>query len=1149
MRLPSTAVVLLILFGRSAPAQTPLLPNAGFEEGVGATPGGWQLSGGTGSWERTGHTGGRSVSVTGDGTESNLWRSGDLALTPRQTCRVSMWMRVAPGTAGGCIVTGPSFANRDYSAGEQWEERDFVFVAPDDPAAAFLRFGQWMVKGRVFFDDVHLVPVEPIHRLVSGMELGAGEAITGGTYSFRSDFGSEGSNYARPLFSNQCGFNSNRWTVTTGASVTYRHRVEGHAQRSASIKVNVGYYQSGKLVVEASRDGKAWLSLGETAAVGMLEAKLPAELFPAEETYVRFTGADAANLQVYGYEYSADLEANPPDTKGTTAFFELLQAPGNIHIASAGDLTPGGENHVVILAGPTALPQGGVARVRVRGDRSDRTTQVRVQPRMATVRVPYEVRDTGPQTIEVSVLPPGGDQPLFAAQARFAVADLYKSDFGYALPSDETAALWWAEGPYKVSRERPLPEAAKPAVEVEAARDEYEPVQLVLRPAKDLARVQARATDLKGPGNARIPADAIDISAVDYVSVRIPTDDTGCEGSWPDPLPPAREAFTAKGGQNQPLWITVHVPKDAGAGRYEGSIELSAADWKRSVPLRVRVFDFALPDETHVQSGFGLDSGAIRAYHNLETNEEVRQVFDLYLQDFAAHRICPYDPMQLSPMKIEFTGLVWWGGEVVRDTKHSGEASLKVVDDSTTSPIDAHLADLIPIDPAKPYTIRWACKTTEPGQQYLVTVGCHDANRTWISGHNIDLAATGTGEWKVEERDITGRFAPEARFASITLRPAMWTEDGSNTGTAWFDDVELWSAPGPNLIPDPGFEQGLGEMDVKIDFGAWDKAAERAFNELHMNSFALPVQGMGGGTFHSRYYGSIGPYKQGTPEYERLMTKYLGLVTDHLAEKGWLDKQYVYWFDEPEPRDYDFVKEGMALLKRCGPKVRRMLTEEPIEPLFGSVDLWCPVVPNMDPVACAERQRAGDQIWWYVCTGPKAPYTTLFIDHNAIEMRMWLWMTWKWNIQGVLVWATNYWTSPCAYPAPKLQNPWEDPMSYVSGYDLPVGHIGYWGNGDGRFLYPPNRKVGEDKTKHLGGPVNCIRWEMLRDGIEDYEYLYLLRSLVERAQGEPAAAEAAKLLAIPEEIVTDKTHFTRDPQPLLAHRRKVAEAIERLGRP
>jgi hypothetical protein len=244
----------------------------------------------------------------------------------------------------------------------------------------------------------------------------------------------------------------------------------------------------------------------------------------------------------------------------------------------------------------------------------------------------------------------------------------------------------------------------------------------------------------------------------------------------------------------------------------------------------------------------------------------------------------------------------------------------------------------------------------------------------------------------------------------------------------------------------------------------------------------------------------------------------------------------------------------MEEIRRAGPKLRRMLTEEPVEPLFGAVDLWCPILDQFNPESCQSRQKQGEHIWWYVCTGPKAPYPGLFIDHSAIDLRMWPWMTWKWKAQGILVWESTYWTSGAAFPDPKIQNPWTDPMGYIGGYSFQPGFVGYWGNGDGRFLYPPNRDVANDKTKYLSGPVSSIRWEMLREGLEDYEYFWLLREAIGKAEKAGTAKDkldaARKLLDVGPEIITDKTNFTRDPQPLYERRASVAEMIETLtGKP
>jgi hypothetical protein len=61
-----------------------------------------------------------------------------------------------------------------------------------------------------------------------------------------------------------------------------------------------------------------------------------------------------------------------------------------------------------------------------------------------------------------------------------------------------------------------------------------------------------------------------------------------------------------------------------------------------TIPINVRIYDFEMPQRSHVQSGFGISPDNIRRYHNLQTQEEERQVWDLYMQSFREHRIAPY---------------------------------------------------------------------------------------------------------------------------------------------------------------------------------------------------------------------------------------------------------------------------------------------------------------------------------------------------------------------------------------------------------------------------------------------------------------------------------------------------------------------------
>ena len=589
--------------------------------------------------------------------------------------------------------------------------------------------------------------------------------------------------------------------------------------------------------------------------------------------------------------------------------------------------------------------------------------------------------------------------PGFAGAQTNEIADDARG--GHWLAQTKDLGVWWCEGGWRVGRERGMPAkgSIKPEpVTVCAARGEYEPVQVVVRAEKDGELLSAESSPLhKGWGRAA--PITVRMDEVAYVQVKRPTDKLGKAGWYPDPLPPLRLPLALPAQKNQPLWLTVHVPRDAKAGEYHGELRLKTSLGAVEVPLRVRVYDFALPEETHLKSALGMGSHSINRYHKLEGPEQREAVFDKYLLNFAQHRISPYSFYDYAPIDVRFVG------------------------------------------------------------------------------------------------------------------------EGTN-------------------------------KHAQVDFTKFDQAAARWLDQARFSTFVLPLHGMGGGTFHSRHLGELEGFKEGTPEFARLFQDYLSQIETHLRERNWLSKAFTYWFDEPAPRDFEFVVDGMKRLKAAAPGIRRMLTEQPEPPLLGHVDIWCGLTPKWTPELVRERRQAGEEVWWYICCGPHAPYLTEFIDHPGTELRLWPWQSWQYGVQGILIWETLYWTSPAAFPPPRLQDPWTDPMSYKSGYGEKPGEIGYWGNGDGRFLYPPRREPGTNQPPCLDAPINSLRWENLRDGMEDYEYFWLLQEDVQRVgtmKGETELLKQAReLLKVPSEVSKDTTHFTTDPRVVMEHRDRVARMIERL---
>ena len=170
------------------------ITNGAFEGLDGEFPNGWILpSGNEGKWEFSGKTG-RSISVSGQGNESSYWRSEQNPFSSDTFYRLRFSV-FADGT--GTVIAGSHLANIDLPASIDWQNKEFIFKTPQQVRNAFLRFGHWRFEGKVQFDDVSLVKVTPVHRHLNGLELGKGELIHDGKYTFYSDFTDTDGNSSR----------------------------------------------------------------------------------------------------------------------------------------------------------------------------------------------------------------------------------------------------------------------------------------------------------------------------------------------------------------------------------------------------------------------------------------------------------------------------------------------------------------------------------------------------------------------------------------------------------------------------------------------------------------------------------------------------------------------------------------------------------------------------------------------------------------------------------------------------------------------------------------------------------------------------------------------------------------------------------------
>ncbi|MEJ7677177.1 MAG: DUF4091 domain-containing protein [Segetibacter sp.] len=92
-------------------------------------------------------------------------------------------------------------------------------------------------------------------------------------------------------------------------------------------------------------------------------------------------------------------------------------------------------------------------------------------------------------------------------------------------------------------------------------------------------------------------------------------------------------------------------------------------------------------------------------------------------------------------------------------------------------------------------------------------------------------------------------------------------------------------------------------------------------------------------------------------------------------------------------------------------------------------------------------------------------------------------------------------------------------------------------NGEGSLVYPGDFTKEYTKQPNVDGPVSSIRFELLREGIEDYEYLWMLKDL-----GDKQFADS-----MINNMAIDVSTFSRSQQDLYSTRKAMAKRLEELS--
>ena len=256
----------------------------------------------------------------------------------------------------------------------------------------------------------------------------------------------------------------------------------------------------------------------------------------------------------------------------------------------------------------------------------------------------------------------------------------------------------------------------------------------------------------------------------------------------------------------------------------------------------------------------------------------------------------------------------------------------------------------------------------------------------------------------------------------------------------------------------------------------------------------------------------------------------------HFGAKGWLPTLFEYICDEPPAGcTWSNLAATSSTYHAASPSTQALVTTDIAKAttngVLNQIDILTPVVDFMHPMGGQSQrpsydawlQGAGKQLWWYqscdehlsCANGTPGPVTSTWpsymVDASPVRNRIFQWMAYLYRIGGELYYFTEMWGD----------NPWDH--LYFAG-----------GNGDGALYYPGTiDKIGGSTPV----PVAGLRLKLIRDGMEDYEYLHALSQA-----GRDDVAQTAS-----NAFITNAYTFSNDPQQLRNARQTLGNELHLLS--
>ena len=309
--------------------------------------------------------------------------------------------------------------------------------------------------------------------------------------------------------------------------------------------------------------------------------------------------------------------------------------------------------------------------------------------------------------------------------------------------------------------------------------------------------------------------------------------------------------------------------------------------------------------------------------------------------------------------------------------------------------------------------------------------------------------------------------------------------------------------------------------NLRFDFSEFDRWAQVFWDTGRMDLLEtgfVAHHGEGGWSSREIRLSSFSVKDETTGKSEKLsgeeyLPQFLPALVDHLRQKEWLDKTIFHICDEPAGHNVMVWREASDFVHRHAPELRRVDAIETPHCL-DRLEIWVPKLDHLATwqAAFEDAQRQGNELWLYtvgIFQGGSLPNKT--VDVPLIDSRLLHWLNYRYALKGYLHWGFNAWT--------------DDPIN------APGKH-----RGDGWHVYPKP-----------DGLLDSLRWEQMRNGIQDYECLWLLENKIAQIKAtlSPRVADliqpSRRGVEIASQVVRTYTDFDRNPDVLYAARRQAIE--------